>query len=339
MSAGAHTLLEGVRIVEVSDSLRGSFAGHSLVRLGATVERWDTGAHRYEVPVGCDDGKQARPFPPDDQAIALLRQVDGVIDDTSSDRVSNLVAGVEGLAYVRVTGLGSSEAQPNPTSALVDAASGIMWDLGSAGAPPLPLPAAAGSTMAGIHAASALLWSLLQRARGERAPAVVDIAEADVITAQTGTYHLFLRAYGGRWAPTQRPERGSLGSSLGLGALLDCLDGPVLVYVSVPSQLSRLHEMMPPEFAELFPTYRDGLADRDGFVDALRKWAAPLTRREALDAAEHYGVVCSPFLDMNELDVGGTLPLLRASRDEKPALPSPWSVSAASPGGADVQGS
>lgn len=339
MSADRLALLAGVHVVEVSQGLRGAFAGHSLVRLGAQVTRWDTGSPRPDVPDVCDHGKSTLPFPQDDDAVrALLRHADALIDDTADSRLARLAADADGLVHVQVTGMGVTEDDPNPPPGVVDASAGIMWDLGRAGAAPLPVPAGAASTMAGIHAATALVWALLQRRRGVPAPSVVDIAESDVITAQTGTYHLFLRAYGGRWNPAQRPERGSLGSSLGLGALLDCVDGPVLVYVSVPSQLARLHAMMPPDFAARFPTYRDGLVDREGFIAALREWAAPQTRRAALDTAEKYGVVCSPFLDMTELDVGGTLPLLRTERHEPARLPSPWLIGDASSGGSHVSG-
>lgn len=319
-------LLNGVELIEVSSSLRGAFAGRTLALLGASVTRWDYfGGERDAALTECDEHKKLEPYPVDGaERAARLGAAHGVIDDCG---VGALAAACRsaGVPYVAVTDLGLTEAHPNPAPGLVDAESGIMWDLGRDGAPPLPLPGGVGATLAGIHAATALVWSLLSRT-GDPAPQAVDIATADVVTAQVGTYHTFLRAYGGSWTPTVRPSRGSLGSSLALGALLDCTDGVALVYVTVPGQLARLHAMMPPGFAEKFPTYRDGLVKREDFVAELREWAAIRTRREVLDDAERHGVVCSPFLEMDDLDLGGILPLLRASISDQPSLPLPWLV-------------
>lgn len=331
MSTDRLNLLEGVDLIEVSTSLRGAFAGRSLALLGASVTRWDLGKERDAALAACDEHKSVRPYPGDEGELAArLNNAGGVIDDRGDEGLA-AACGRAGVPYVAVTEVGMTEACPNPAPGLADAESGIMWDLGRDGAPPLPLPGGVGATLAGIHAATALVWSLLGGPGGPggprgTSPRTVDIATADVVTAQVGTYHTFLRAYGGSWTPTVRPSRGSLGSSLALGALLDCTDGVALLYVTLPGQLARLHAMMPAGFADRFPTYRDGLLKREEFVAELREWAGTRTRREVLDEAERHGVVCSPFLEMDDLDAGGILPLLRGSPGAEPSLPLPWLV-------------
>ena len=322
------TLLHGVTIVEVTTSLRGAFAGACLRDLGASVTRIDLGRPRPGVPDSCDDGKIVVTAGPDEVAL-LLAGADVVIEDQDDDWVAQLAARSPARPVtLSVTGLGRTAECANPPELCVQAESGVMWSIGADGGRPQPVPEGAASTLAGINGACAALWLLFLREMGRSGgPLHADVAEADVIAAQTGTYQM-IRQYHNRapWQPHRVVNDGGPGCDLILGALVQAIDGPVYVQINTPEQVKRLHALLPEEFRVAIPTYVDGLRHRSVFHSWVARFAAAHTRAELLAIAEDNGLVIAALLELEDLDVGGVLPLLRSSADEVPQLPRPWLV-------------
>jgi crotonobetainyl-CoA:carnitine CoA-transferase CaiB-like acyl-CoA transferase len=322
-------LLAGVRVAEVSCSLRGAFAGKCFHGLGAAVTRVDLGLRRRGVPPSCDWGKttttSSQPALP-----AALAGMDLVIEDLDDPVVVEAVASLaDPPVLVSVTGLGRDQGVPNPPELVVQAHSGVLWSTGAPGGSPSPVPAGLPSTLAAVHAASAGLWCLWQRATkpADQAPRHVDVSEADLVLAQTGTYRIFLRYYGGSWTEQSRPGGRGIGSTLMLGEIVDAADGPIYLQIANQRQLCRLHKLLGSEFADRFPTYRECLIARDGYRRYLERFAAGRTRAELLELSMTGDLVAAPFLSFDDLGPDGLLPLIMPGADEAGgALPLPWLI-------------
>lgn len=320
--------LDGVRVIEVSQTLRAAFAGATLRDLGARVVRVNLPDEaRTGIPRGCDQGKTEVDHETD--LAALCGTSDILIEDTDDGWPLSVAEAAGGpLVVVSVTGLGRTSTTPNPPELCVQAASGAMWSIGVPEGAPQPVPAGVAATLAGVHAANAAIWLYLA-ALGETAPrpAHADIAEADVIATQTGTYQLIRRYQNrGAWDPKVRPGDGGPGADLILGALVPAADGQVYVQINSGDQLERLHALLPSGFAEDIPTYADGLKNKPTFIAWVAEYTSTRTRADLLHIAERAGLVAAVFLDLPDLGPTGPLPLLTPTASGCSRLPIPWAL-------------
>lgn len=319
----APRLLEGVEVVEISCSRRAAAAGAALRDLGASVTRVAVRGERASCG-SLDAGKRVVTCGhlAEGDVVGLLDRAEILVEDLDEDPLAVSTISRRHV-HVTVTALGKQQ-RGHRHRVLTAAESGLAWDIGIEGRPPMPAPMGVTESLAGFHAAAAALWLHLQQLSGAPKRREADIAEVDVIGTLLGTHHLLLRFYGGHYDPEQRPHRGDFGTTLVAGCLVDSAEGSVFVMIAQPSQLERLRKVMPPPFDEEFPTYRDLIRNQDSFRRWMQTWAAGRRADELLAEGEQTGFVVAPFLTVPDLAPGGDFPLLRQDTAGHLEPPAPW---------------
>ena len=315
-------LLEGIRVVELTDGLAGAFAGRLFARLGADVvlvERPGTGSGvRWKPPFLADEagversglfhfaasGKRSVTLAPEtaegrELLEALVASVDLVIEDRSREleclrdhaalRAWNPKATILSLLPFAADG---PYRDWRATELQLAAMGGWMVQVGEPKRTPLMTSSETTSAFVpGIFGAIAAMASILGGG-GRR----IDLASNDALLAATRVNETYFHSTGieirrfGRafvgWAPTYR--------------VFEASDGWVTCAASTDQQVEALMTLAgvsDPRFA----TREQRYAESEAFVAALQRWFSARTREQIFHEAQRWRVPMGSVAAIDEV--------------------------------------
>ncbi len=315
-------LLEGIRVVELTDGLAGAFAGRLFARLGAEVvlvERPGTGSEvRWKPPFLADEpgversglfhfvaaGKKSvslAPETPEGGTVleALVARADLLIEDRSRDlpllrderalRAWNPKATILSLLPFAADG---PYRDWRVTELQLAAMAGWMVQVGEPKRTPLATSSDTTSAFVpGIFGAVAAMASILGGG-GRR----IDLASNDALLAATRVNETYFHATGieirrfGRafvgWAPTYR--------------VFEASDGWVTCAASTDQQVEALMTLAGVSDAR-FATREQRYADSEAFVAALQRWFSARTREQIFHEAQRWRVPMGSVAAIDEV--------------------------------------
>jgi len=302
-------LLQGLRVLELSQGVAAAYAGKLLASLGAAVSRAPLpakpGAGLSEALADYLHTGKGRT---DAYAPGAF---DIVLTDVHVDARAALGIDLDGWRKAEpalITGaasvFGDTGADAHAPAVELDAyaKSGVAWVIGEPGRPPLIVPFHHAEMQAGAHLAAAALMALIARRRSGRGQAI-DIAAADVVSAAVGVNGMLYL-----YEILQRYDRAGRRAFASGGpypyVLLPCADGEVCLVGRARHEWGRLMAAMgDPEWSKN-PRYQDLRAmgrDYPEEVDALiQPWLSKHTRAELLALAEQHGFPIGPVYRMEE---------------------------------------
>ncbi len=310
-------LLSGLRVVELSSSVAGAYAGRLLGSMGATVTRASHGLETASSDAGTEllegwlhQGKTELQRGGDDVLAALdaasmlIAEVDPGDQDFYAYAV-DLVRKARTLPHhpvVVVIRHGVRDGKAIPGTALtISAWSGMSWAMGDAGAPPLTLPYDLGAYQGGIHACAAGLAALV--ARPDRTELRhVDVASRDVVAYFTGMITANYIPYERDWAREGARPPGSGG--VYPASIFPCKDGHVVLMCRSQKEWDIfLAGMGSPAWAE-DPKFRDAKVIARLHADEadahLSPWILEHTQQELLEFGTRLGLPIAPVRSMRE---------------------------------------
>ncbi|MFZ3567105.1 CaiB/BaiF CoA transferase family protein [Streptomyces sp. BH097] len=317
------TVLQGLRVLDLSRVLAGPYCTALLADLGADVVK-------VEPPAG-DDARHLGPFRdgesvyfaqlnrgkrsialdlknPDDHAL-LLRLVEradvfvenfrpGVAQRLGIDHPA-LAAVNPRLVYASISGFGQSgPMREHPAyDLIVQAMSGLMAGTGTPGGPPTRVGESVGDLMAGLFASWAISSALYDRERGGRGR-YIDIAMLDSLVALQVTAMSLVTATG------QLPGR--VGNRHPVSTPFDTYrtaDGLVAIAVASDSVFDRFAALVGRPDLPSDPRFHDDTA-RSRHVEQVREiteeWSSTLTTDQALKLAQEAGVPAAPIWELTD---------------------------------------
>lgn len=309
-------LLPGVRVVELSSSVAGAYAGRLLASMGAHVtrvahstesatsndvtellERW---LHKGKTIVAQDDALDA--------ALAAAALV--VIEiDPGNRTFSEFAEGVSeravNAAHRPVVVLLRHAVQNGEaiagTAMTVSAWSGMSWAMGNAGSAPLTLPFDLGGYEGGVHACAAGLAALLA-APDNADLRSVDVSSRDVMAYFTGMITANFIPYERQWTREGPRPPGSAG--VYPASIFPCKDGHVVLMCRSQKEWDVfVAGMGSPEWA-LDPRFKDPRVVARLYADEadqhLTPWILQHTQQELLDFGTRLGLPIAPVRSMKE---------------------------------------
>lgn len=310
-------LLTGLRVVELSSSVGGAYAGRLLASMGATVSRASHGLETATSDAGTPlleqwlhEGKSEFQRDGDDiftlldTASMIVAEVDPGDHDFYEYAV-NVVRKARKLPHHPVVvvirhGVGDGRAIPG-TALTISAWSGMSWAMGNADAAPLTLPYDLGAYQAGIHACAAGLAALV--ARPERTDLRhVDVSSRDVVAYFTGMIAANFIPYERAWAREGARPPGSGG--IYPASIFRCKDGHVVLMCRSQKEWDTFIEGMgSPEWAQ-DPKFRDAKVIARLYADEadahLTPWLRERTEQELLDFGTRLGLPIAPVRSMRQ---------------------------------------
>ena len=319
--------LAGVAVVENASYISGPYAGLLLAQLGADVvkveapgsgdpfRRWGgTSSARRTRPQFAALNHSKRSVAIDLREAAgraayldLVADADALVENFRPGTLDRLGVGEAavrrrnpGLVYCSVTGFGPTgpyAARP-AYDAIVQATSGL-WSLLSPLARPRAVGPAISDTLAGLHAALAVVAGLAGVARDEGAPRRFDVS---MLAASLGLAGLSVATYAESGEVEGPYSRGRRSHSLGLRAG----DGrPLAVHLSSPEKFwVRLTDVVGrPDLRddERFSSYRARMAHFDDLVTELESSLADRPREHWLKLLHEADVPAAPINTIDEV--------------------------------------
>lgn len=311
------SLLVGVRVVELSSSVAGAYAGRLLADMGAAVSRVDyrleTSSSEAATPLleqWLHKGKTTC-VPGSDEVLAALDAAHLVIAeaDPGDREFCAYAVGLEQRArelphhpVVVMLRHGVQDGVGIPGTALtISAWSGMSWAMGNPDDAPLTLPFDLGAYEGGIHACAAGLAALLAQpsAFGLRH---VDVSSRDVLTYFTGMITANFLPYERPWTRDGARPPGSAG--VYPASIFPCKDGHVVLMCRSQKEWDVFIEGMGnPEWAA-DPKFRDPRVVARLYADEadthLMPWILDRTQQELLDFGTRLGLPIAPVRSMRE---------------------------------------
>jgi crotonobetainyl-CoA:carnitine CoA-transferase CaiB-like acyl-CoA transferase len=289
------------RILEVSTTLAGAFAGQFAAGLGATVralrgeaarprERWlDNGK---AITVAGSEALRAA-------AIEATPGLDVVIWDDTYGRLGTMPPEIRDQVPYSVELAGSHHTRGPWTEATLLAESGLAHLTGNRDGPPIALPGHPVAMFMGAHGFAALA-SAVANAASPGPAAHLRIAAVELLAG----FHQFglidylcngreRRRNGRRWS-----------NSHPIGCPTACLDGYVAVCPTTPDQFFRFGVMLgEPGLSEdpRFLTSAGRLEHADDLDALMEQFFATRTREELFATANELGVPLAPLMDPDEV--------------------------------------
>lgn len=325
----APTLLAGVRVVELSDTIAAAFCGRMLSFHGARVTRI---LDRNQPPRTSVESERAGPMSVSDLHTDVLKErvtidladstgradlmgriaaADVLVTDLEPRRLAALGLVPEDLrrahrrlviTHITPFGRFGPKSSWRGDDINIQAFAGFCSMVGSTDREPLMAPYSLAFTQGGLHAASATVAALLTRDLSGQG-GVVDIAISEVLGAIIRMYSLVCRFYDIRPMRAGRRAPGSAGRYP--ASLFPCKDGYIVLTSRSGKQWRQILDMMgSPAWAEN-PRYQDsyGIAmEYPDEVDALViPWMMRHTRAELMALGMQYGVPLGQVRRVDEL--------------------------------------
>ena len=338
------TLLEGVRVVELSHTVSGAYCGKVLAQLGACVvrARGDTaltaspataalmqrvlnGAKRELEPTDPSFAKAVaeahivvvEQFAPSDAAAELVR---ALVDDRRGM--------TKGAVLLTLSAAGVEEDRRTPACGLTSAAaSGMVYAIGDQGKEPLTLPYDLVHYQAGVNGACAAIAALLG---GQNT--LVDVAARDVLANLVGTLALNYLPYGRPWR--REGTRPSMSGGVYPCGLFPCKDGYVALYCRGNHEWMGLVNAMGTPAWSSEPRFADARVVATRHADEadshLMPWLAKFTRHEVQELGARFGFPAAPVryvreaLDDSQFAYRGSFDSITGAAGDVKVPAAPW---------------
>ncbi|MGD9892367.1 MAG: CaiB/BaiF CoA transferase family protein [Dehalococcoidia bacterium] len=324
----------GLRVLELGEFVAVPYAGKMLADLGADVlkvEHPDAGdpSRRYgPFPASAEDDEHSGLFTylnsnkrsvvfdvgADDGRQRLQRLLSGAdvlfIDETFTDRLvpngtpESLAEQYDRLVVTAVTPFGRSGPYRAYRAAdiTVSAAGGCSYGVGDADREPLPLPGFQCDFQAGLSAAIATVFALIERATSGSGQ-LIDISSMEVFASLHTGYYLPRYVFGGGMVGRRSGRTGN--STPYPNTVLPCKDGMVVMAAPQVEQWKRfVHLMGDPEWSTQ-PRYRNRRAMQWEYreeVDALiLPWLQRHTKQDLLELFRDHRIPFAPILTASDL--------------------------------------
>lgn len=309
-------LLNGTRVLELSENVAPAYAGKLFAWLGADVRVYrppvrHAGGQAAEELVSSwlHDGKRTLTFA---EAESACDEVDVVIIDEDAlapalqgicaTARASLDARADGPVVVSVASVRDG-GDTTPGNALTAAAwSGLSWSMGSPDKPPLSLPYDLPSFQGGSHAVAAVLTRLLAGSScdGMRR---IDVSTRDVLAYYTGMITANFIPYEREWRRDGARPPGSGG--VYPASIFPCVDGHVTFMCRSQREWTTLIEAMGnPEWSR-DPRFADprviARLHADEVDQYLVPWIASHTRDEMLEFGRSNGLPIAPVRSFDEV--------------------------------------
>jgi len=312
-------LLDGLVIVDVTESLDGGFCARLLADMGAHVVRCEPRTadrpaaqdpRRLAEAIHVHRGKtiqQVERVSPDDADVRrLLVSADLLVDDGGPDgfveSADDLAREHPDLVVTTISGFGRMAGWPGrPAPDLIrQAASGFSYQGGVTGGGPLRAGANLSLYVTGVAAASASLVALLAKRRRTAGAQRVDVSGVGVMLAAAGP-EIARYSYGGRAANYERGSHDRLPATI-----MRCSDGYVGVNIANQKQWRALCELADAEHVLQDPVlghinYLRGAEDQELAMKPLRDFVAQYTGRELAEMGQAHGVALSEIPTANDV--------------------------------------
>ncbi|HJM76208.1 MAG TPA: CoA transferase [Dehalococcoidia bacterium] len=289
------------RILEVSTSLAGAFAGQFATGLGATVRALRAEATRPRE-AWLDDGKAVTVAGSEQLRAAAIEAApghDAVIWDDTYGHLGAMPPEIRDQVSYSVELAGSHHTRGPWSEATLLAESGLAHLTGHRDGPPIPLPGHPVAMFMGAHGFAALA-SAVANAAAPGPAAHQRIAAVELLAG----FHQFglidylcngreRRRNGRRWS-----------NSHPIGCPTACLDGYVAVCPTTPDQFFRFGVMLgEPGLSEdpRFQTPAGRLEHADDIDARMEQFFATRTREELFATANELGVPLAPLMDPEEV--------------------------------------
>ncbi|MER7684963.1 CoA transferase [Streptomyces sp. NPDC097610] len=309
--------LEGVRVVEVSTTAAGGYAGHLLAALGASVTRYGPvlelacdGEVLADVVAWFHDGKEQ---PAGIDLPGQLPEVDGVdlvlVETDTADQAwrdwgvaLRDRADAARLPIVVDMAAGFLADVPVPGDSLTNGAwSGMSWSMGDADKAPLTLPFDIATFQEGLYAAAAGLAALVAD------PAQADLRHVsvggrDVLAYYVGMITANFLPYERPWTRDGARPPGSAG--VYPASIFPCADGHVVLMCRSQREWHALLKAMgAPDWAK-DPKFDDprvvARLHADEADKHLMPWVASQTAAELVAIGREHGLAVAPIRSMRE---------------------------------------
>jgi crotonobetainyl-CoA:carnitine CoA-transferase CaiB-like acyl-CoA transferase len=289
------------RLLEVSDSPAGAFAGQFAAGLGAAVHVVRPGA-APPAASWLDDGKEVTVAGHAEVRAAAVEAaggMDAVIWDDSYGGLGVMPEQMRALVPYTLELAGSHVTRGPWSEATLLAESGLAHLTGYPDGPPVPLPGHQVAMLMGAHGFAAL-GSAVANGAAPGPGAHLRIAAVELLAGlhQFGLIDYLCngrlrRRNGGRWSNAHP-----------IGCPTRCLDGYVAVCPSTPDQFMRFCLMLErPELVEdpRFLTAASRLAHADDLDEIMVEFFATRTRAELFATANELGAPLAPLTDPDEV--------------------------------------
>jgi crotonobetainyl-CoA:carnitine CoA-transferase CaiB-like acyl-CoA transferase len=317
LERGAYAPLRGVRILEVSSHVAGSYCGRILAQLGAAVTRIDLPWTGYgpgtvipELRQVLDQGKTTIGACGATEALRDSRFgaaiFDSLLDDRGNGQARRASAAVRALCpadlnVVEIADFGTDEPRAHwPGSGIAAAAwTSMTWATGAPGREPLSLPGDLADFVAGTQAAGALLTALLDRDPGSN---LSQVQVADVLGYITAMIVNNFIPYGRPWH--RDGPRATQSGGCYPGSIFQASDGPIMIMCRQQSEWDALKRAMgspgwsaderfadPREVARLYADEAD---------QHLIPWVRARTRADLAELGSTFGFPTAPVRSVAE---------------------------------------
>lgn len=195
-----------------------------------------------------------------------------------------------GLIYCTITGYGNDGpyAEKPGQDLLIQALSGVTWNMGTEDDPPIPLGTFVADAAAGYNAVAGILAALYYREHtGLGQQVAVDLLSS-LIEVQTQEYTTYLNSGQLPLRSKERLGHPLVNSPYGIHKTKD----GYLALAMVP--FDRLAEVLECEGLKKYQTWEDGQLCRDEIFRLVGKILAGKTTREWLEYLDAKGIWCSP---------------------------------------------
>ena len=356
--------LEGITILDLTRVLAGPYATQMLGDLGADVwkiERpgvgdetraWGppfaAGESAYYLSTNRNKRSAALDFEDARDRVALrtaARQVDVVIENFLPGQLErygldarSLIDANPSLVVCSITGFGQSGPYVNLPGydAVLQGFTGLMSVTGEPDRPPVKVGVATIDVLAGVHAAAAILASLVGRLRGGVG------AHLDVSLAETGIAGMVNVAQGTLVTGAPARRYGTAHPNIVPYQTFATADRPIVIAVGNDEQWARLCDALGRadwKDRARWRLNRDRVLQRAEVIAALTQWLATRPQQEWLAALAQAGVPAGPVRDIDEVMLDPGLRARDFIRDARlpgeaasvPLLALPWCIDGVRP--------
>ncbi|AWK73915.1 carnitine dehydratase [Rhodococcus oxybenzonivorans] len=317
-SLSTGTLLDGIRVVEVSSRASGAYAGRLFSVLGAAVTRYGPRLDIAAVGETADvterwfhQGKQVHdtaglPDPAHVVAAADLLVVETDSADSAwCEWASACIAAAGDMAsppiVVRVDGA-IVDGHPIPSDSLTTGAwSAVSWSIGDADKPPLTLPFDLADFQAALYAAAAGLAALLADP-ANRDLRSVEVAGRDVLAYYVGMITANFLPYERPWTRDGARPPGSAG--VYPASIFPCKDGHVVLMCRNQREWGALLEAMGSPAWSRDEKFTDPRVVARAHADEADSYLEPWIRAQTIDElmvmGRERGLAVAPIRSMRE---------------------------------------